>query len=507
MAFYLMGEVIDSTNIYAQIGEIELYANGVKQPYSVISATSTYQNVGTAGLSDGVTNSVSNMVVFVHTAAAHAKFILKCNTPFDSVKFYGDPQVSYTILRMNYYTMESNEDPLFTSNAWILTWLAVYPSTQSAYSFTHTSAMNMIGKIKTKVTDMTVGSFISCDYAALPNMFGTFSNLGRSTKSEISASSSTPDGKFYFIMVGYDNKGRRKLVADRNIQTGISWDTLNTAGLISGNSVKFYKNITPKMTSNTTPAPYVISGTNFWSTGYDGKYAFDGLTGGTYTAFTGSTGTLIIDFGANNLKKVCKYIYVPIPSGTTRNAKSWTFEGSNDSVSWTILDTRPSEINWAAGEARGYEFNNNTGYRYYKLNVTANNGAAETDIDEFLLFELDDIVTVPIIRVLTGGGVSAADTDNEWDKIIVESTLNGSIAAGDLTTWNWSSTQSWVASSDLSSPTYRVLRGSGSAGNRGQTAPSLVGVCGFRPVIIVNDPVITTKVLIKALDGSCYGRT
>lgn len=43
--------------------------------------------------------------------------------------------------------------------------------------------------------------------------------------------SATPNGWFYFNCVGYNHDGSRKLVADRVIQTNVSWETLNTAGL------------------------------------------------------------------------------------------------------------------------------------------------------------------------------------------------------------------------------------------------------------------------------------
>jgi hypothetical protein len=87
-------------------------------------------------------------------------------------------------------------------------------------------------RTKTAVIDMVPGDRIICEYVASANSVGTFSNLGASTKELIPAgSSATPNGSFYFYMVGYDSSGRRKLIADRNIQTSISWLTLNNAGI------------------------------------------------------------------------------------------------------------------------------------------------------------------------------------------------------------------------------------------------------------------------------------
>ena len=85
---------------------------------------------------------------------------------------------------------------------------------------------------------MNVGDVISCQYVATSGTVGSFNNLGNVTKTGIPlASSASPDGSFYFIMTGYDYLGRKKLIADRNIQHSISWDTLNANGLITENKL------------------------------------------------------------------------------------------------------------------------------------------------------------------------------------------------------------------------------------------------------------------------------
>jgi hypothetical protein len=46
---------------------------------------------------------------------------------------------------------------------------------------------------------------------------------------------------------------------------------------------------------------------------------------------------------------------------------SWKFQGANDGVTWTTLDTRSSEEGWAPGEKRLFEFNNKTPYAAYRI--------------------------------------------------------------------------------------------------------------------------------------------
>lgn len=82
------------------------------------------------------------------------------------------------------------------------------------------------------VKEILPGQAISCEYTAGANAFGKFARLGRTQKPLMSdLAPERPDGSFHFICVGYTPGGAKKLVADRNIQGRISWETLNGAGL------------------------------------------------------------------------------------------------------------------------------------------------------------------------------------------------------------------------------------------------------------------------------------
>lgn len=86
--------------------------------------------------------------------------------------------------------------------------------------------------------DLSIGKRIRCHYQAPASQVGTFSGLGEETSDFIPpASSATPNGDFYFIMVDEEND-KKKLIADRNIQHSISWDTLNSAGIASGSGLQ-----------------------------------------------------------------------------------------------------------------------------------------------------------------------------------------------------------------------------------------------------------------------------
>ncbi|WGU94752.1 hypothetical protein QJQ58_00275 [Paenibacillus dendritiformis] len=89
-----------------------------------------------------------------------------------------------------------------------------------------------------------------------------------------------------------------------------------------------------------------------------------------------------------------------------------------------------------------------------------------------------------VIRFLTGGNFS--DKDNEWDKYIFSSTLNGSVTAGDVLIWN-PAISSLVSTTYNEAPERRVTRG-GSTSYTGLI--STVGSSykgdnvGFRPMLL-----------------------
>ena len=51
--------------------------------------------------------------------------------------------------------------------------------------------------------------------------------------------------------------------------------------------------------------------------------------------------------------------------------KSWTFEGSTDGVTWTVLDSQEGWNKWSAGTWSEFQFFTTECYRYYRLHMTA----------------------------------------------------------------------------------------------------------------------------------------
>ncbi|MEN6480910.1 MAG: discoidin domain-containing protein [Anaerolineaceae bacterium] len=143
------------------------------------------------------------------------------------------------------------------------------------------------------------------------------------------------------------------------------------------------------MTSYNTPPVCVISASSEY-TGGGGLFliwkSIDG-NNGTYGLLNSNSGWVKIDL----LIPYILYSYsirvntVPEPN---RAPKTFTMEGSRDNSNYSIIDTRTNEISWASGEERNYLCNSpaKKGFRYFKLNVSANNGDSLTQFAEISLF-------------------------------------------------------------------------------------------------------------------------
>lgn len=104
---------------------------------------------------------------------------------------------------------------------------------------------------------------------------------------------------------------------------------------------------------------------------------------------------------------------------------------------------------------------------------------------------IDNSIYDTSIRLLTGG-VNNTDKDNEWDKCIVSSTLNGSIVAGDNNVWNWSGKWSWLSTSHIANSSTKVFRGNTGANTHSFNSTNSSGVSlSFRPVLIIEDTLKT----------------
>lgn len=105
--------------------------------------------------------------------------------------------------------------------------------------------------------------------------------------------------------------------------------------------------------------------------------AFDGDPATKWQTAAGTpTGFLRYEFAGGASAVVTQYRITSAADTPARDPRDWQFLGSNDGITWTVLDTRSDQVFSARGETRTYGFANVTAYRFYQLNVTANHGDA-----------------------------------------------------------------------------------------------------------------------------------
>ena len=155
--------------------------------------------------------------------------------------------------------------------------------------------------------------------------------------------------------------------------------------------------ITPKMTSNTTPEPYVVSASSMWNATFEAWKAFNGTVVDIYDGWSSArniiTGWLKIDFGS--AKRIDAF------SVTSRNIddmtitpKNFILYGSNDDISYEKIYEANNEILWHTKELRLFKLQNYVSYRYYKITFSANNGnISYTGVGYIKFWQDDDIVS------------------------------------------------------------------------------------------------------------------
>lgn len=135
--------------------------------------------------------------------------------------------------------------------------------------------------------------------------------------------------------------------------------------------------------------PYTVWASTINNPGAQAYLAFDGNDGTHWATEGGDYGTIGVDFGANNGKKITRYFMANNPAGAIYQMNDWTFQGSNNNSDWDVLDTQTGQTSGGT-----YSFSNTTSYRYYRLVCTADGGAGRILLPTLTMHET---VTTPVV--------------------------------------------------------------------------------------------------------------
>jgi PKD repeat protein len=163
-----------------------------------------------------------------------------------------------------------------------------------------------------------------------------------------------------------------------------------SVGLLSGvaQALEYNPSFVPVMTSNTAPSPNTSTARSEYP-GYEAWHAFDGDKVGS--GFWNSLGSPYqwVQIYTPTGHIAANYTVWPLMSSENYRPETWTFEGSNDNSTFTVLDTRSGITNWGTSNPQSFEFTNANSYTYYRMNVTTSSGTATyVCIQELQIYEL-----------------------------------------------------------------------------------------------------------------------
>ena len=150
----------------------------------------------------------------------------------------------------------------------------------------------------------------------------------------------------------------------------------------------------PTMTGFNAPSPNVVTSSGEYGSVYYTWNLFNHSIGGYEGVINTPTGYVQLDLGAGNSLRAAGYTITGVTTAhtyLTADAKNWNLSGSNDGTSWTVLDIQSNQMGWTSSEVRSFAVVTPASYRYYRWNITANNGATYTGAMELAFMSDADL--------------------------------------------------------------------------------------------------------------------
>jgi len=157
------------------------------------------------------------------------------------------------------------------------------------------------------------------------------------------------------------------------------------------------------------------------------------------------------DFGTGNEKAIAKYRMYWSGGNTSFTPQSWDFQASTDGTNWSTLDSQSSQT-WTNGVWKEFIINNTTHYRYYRINITANNGAAGNGV-YLNEIEMQEMTYTNHPSLFVGDNKVGIGTESPTATLDINGTLkytDGNEASGKVLTSDTNGNASWTDASTIS---------------------------------------------------------
>ncbi len=98
---------------------------------------------------------------------------------------------------------------------------------------------------------------------------------------------------------------------------------------------------------------------------------------------TGFAGDLWLKYELDSTVLAGAYTITSANDSPDRDPKTWNLQGSADGIKWITLDSRSGILFTARFQKKLIHFNNNVPYKFYKLNIKANNGSRDLQMGDW----------------------------------------------------------------------------------------------------------------------------
>ena len=174
---------------------------------------------------------------------------------------------------------------------------------------------------------------------------------------------------------------------------------------------------TTNMTSDILPSPFVASASSTYGTTLVAYKAFSGENTSAISSWVSANGSpeswVQIDFGS---KKIANIVYVTnrndYASFLNSSPKDFNILGSNNGVDFVVIAEIKNQTNWTQNETRKFLIREPKEYRYYRLEILANNGENYTAIGEILYASEEGFAELPTLSEQNFTNYGATSIDN-----------------------------------------------------------------------------------------------